>query len=96
MYTKGDLAEFDNDYEDPRTGDPVDPTTVVFRYETPAGIETTLTYGVDAALTKRAAGKYTARVDLNASGTWNFQWKTTGTYQGVDEFTREVAASQFS
>jgi hypothetical protein len=95
-YVKGDLAHFHAEFRDPHSDALVDPTVVRFKYETPAAVETTLVYGVDAALTKTSTGKYQATVNLSASGTWGFRWETTGTYQGVEEFTRSVAASQFA
>lgn len=95
-YAKGDLAHFHTEFRDPHSDELVDPTTVRFKYETPASAETTLTYGSDAALTKLSTGKYMATVNLNASGTWGFRWETTGAYQGAEEFTRDVAASQFA
>jgi hypothetical protein len=94
-YHKGDLAHFHNEFTNPHTGALVDPTTVKFKYEKPDGTETTLTYGTDAALTKTSTGKYQATVDLTAVGTWYFRWETTGSYQGADEFKRQVVASQF-
>ena len=95
-YDKGDLGHFHNEFRDPHTGQLVDPPVVRFRYETPAGVETTLTYGVDTALTRSSPGKYLGLVDLNDAGEWWFRWETTGPYQGADEFTREVNGSQFS
>ena len=95
-YAKGDLAHFHNEFRDPHTGALVDPGVVRFKYEPPGGAETTLVYGTDAALTRESAGKYMATVNLNLAGTWGFRWETTGAYQGTDEFTRNVAASQFA
>jgi hypothetical protein len=94
-YVKGDSAHFHTEFRDPHSGALVDPTTVRFRFETPSNVETTLTYP-DASLTKTSTGKYQAAIDLNESGTWGFRWETAGTYKGADEFTRDVAASQFS
>ena len=95
-YEKGDLAHFHNEFRDPHTDQLVDPTVVRFKYETPAGLETTLVYGTDPALTKESTGKYMATVNLNASGTWDFRWETTGIYQGAEEFSRDVAGSEFT
>jgi hypothetical protein len=95
-YIEGGTAHFHNEFRDPHTDELVDPSVVRFKYETPSGIETTLTYGVDPALTKTSTGKYLATVTLSSDGTWGFRWETAGTFAGVDEFTRDVAASQFS
>jgi hypothetical protein len=95
-YVKGDSAHFHTEFRDPHTDALVDPATVKFKHETPAGVETTLTYGSSSELTRTSQGKYVAAIDLNASGTWWFRWETTGTYKGADEFSRDVAASQFA
>jgi hypothetical protein len=94
-YVKGDSVHFHNEFRDPHTDALVDPTAVVFKYETPAGAQTTLTYGSSVELTKSSTGKYQAAVTLDASGTWHFRWETTGTYKGADEFSRDVGASEF-
>ena len=95
-YEKGDLGHFHNEFRDPHSGELVDPDSIVFKFETPTGSQTTLTNGVDAALTRSSQGRYLAIVNLNEAGEWRFRWETTGTYQGAKEFTRYVDASEFS
>jgi hypothetical protein len=96
MYEQGDLGHFHTEFRDPHTDELVDPPVVRFKHETPGGVETTLIYGTDAALTKESVGRYLATVDLNAGGTWHFRWETTGAFQGAREFSRTVAASEFA
>ena len=60
-------------------GTAADPSTVTFRYRTPAGTVTTLVYGVDGALVKASTGNY--HVDLaipNTVGEWTYRWSSTG------------------
>ena len=95
MYHQGDVLVDDVEFRHPTTDALTDPTTVKFKYETPAGAETVLTYP-NANLTKTAVGIYQARVDLTAGGTWKFEWQTTGTLQGSEPFERYVRATDFS
>lgn len=95
MYEQGDVLVRDMEFRDPATDQLVDPAIVKFKYETPAGIETVLTYP-HANLTKTSTGRYQARVDLDSGGTWKFEQLTTGTYQGVEVFERYVRPSDFT
>ena len=80
-YQIGDVVEFDAKFYHPDTGALTDPTAVLFKYETPAGAETTLTYP-DANLVKISTGWYRAKVTIGAgtAGAWKFKWATTGTF----------------
>lgn len=95
MYQQGDVLVREEEFRDPVTDALVDPTTVKFKYETPAAVETVLTYP-HANLTKLSVGVYQARVNLDAGGTWKFEWVTTGTYQGAENFERYVRPSDFT
>lgn len=95
MYQQGDVLVREETFSDPVTDALVDPTTVKFKYETPAGAETVLTYP-HANLTKVSTGVYQARVNLDAGGTWKFEWVTTGVYQGAEIFERYVRPSDFT
>lgn len=55
-------------------GSLTDPDSVTLTYATPAEAETTLTYGVDAALTKDATGSYHADITANRVGLWHYRW----------------------
>jgi hypothetical protein len=80
------------------TADPpnaVDPTTLVFRTLPPGSVDTTLTYGTDAALVKDATGAYHVDVSLVRAGTWHFRWKGTGTAVFAEEAEIMVRASAF-
>lgn len=93
MYALGAVGYFYMEFSDPETGALTDPSTVRFKYETPGGVETTLTYP-DANLIKRATGRYRAAVTLPTSGTWTFRWEPAGE-AGETEFQRDVATSRF-
>ena len=68
---------------------PGDPASVVFKIRTPAGVVTTLTYGVDAAVVKSATGVYYVDRTLDAKGIWWLQYKGSGA-SGI-QATGEVA-----
>ena len=95
MYQQGDVLVDEATFRDPRTDALIDPSTVKFKAETPAAVETVLTYP-HANLVKLSAGVYEARVDLSAGGTWKFEWLTTGTYAGAEPFERYVRATDFT
>jgi hypothetical protein len=95
-YAKGDLAHFHNEFRDPHTDQLLDPPVVRLKYTPPGGATVTLTYGVDAALTKTSTGKYMATVSLGIVGVWKFRWETTGAYQGASpDLLRTVDESAF-
>ena len=76
-------------------GAATDPTAVFFSYKTPAGVTTTLTYGVDAALVKSSTGVYYVDVNVTAAGNWYYRFYSTGTGQTADESYFSVPYSAF-
>ena len=84
VYGKGDLVRVTGVFTD-SDGVETDPTAVLFKYKTPAGSTTTLTYGVDGALVKSATGIYYVDVSVTESGRWWHEFSSTGTGQAVDE-----------
>jgi hypothetical protein len=62
-----------------------DPTLVIAEYETPAGVETTLTYGVDAGLVKVSTGVYYVDINITAAGQWDYRFAGTGAVQRAYE-----------
>lgn len=78
-------------------GDDVDPTTVAFTLRSPAGTETTYTYGTDDEITRNDAGDYMAEVIPDEGGRWLYAWSTTGTNKRIRfEGNFIVQESQFS
>lgn len=95
-YDKGDVVRVEGKFFDPDNPDRlVDPSGVVFKYKTPAGVTTTLTYGVDGGLVKQSIGVYYVDLNLAASGEWYTRWEASGSYQGAQEGRLIASASNF-
>lgn len=74
-------------------GTPTDPTTLTATYRSPAGVKTTLTYGVDSALEQDSVGNYHLDVTASLPGTWRYRFAGTGLAAGVGEGQFFVRAS---
>ena len=61
----------------------VDPSTVKIRVLSPAGTETSYTYGTDAELIKLNTGDYYIDFTPDTSGQWFYRWETTGTNKAL-------------
>ena len=72
-------------FTDQATGIAFDPTALSFSYKNPAGVVTTLVYGVDSALTKTAIGNYRVDINANAAGIWSWRCASTGSGQAAAE-----------
>lgn len=59
-------------------GIPTDPDSVTLSYQGGLGQPTTLTYGVDAQITRAAVGAYGATIIALSAGIFEFQWTGTG------------------
>jgi hypothetical protein len=60
---------------------PVDPTTLIFKYQAEGVQETVLTYGVDAAIVRESTGKFYALLYLDTDAISNkyfCRWEGTG------------------
>jgi hypothetical protein len=73
-----------------------DPATVICQIKTPAGTETTYTYGDDDELVRDSAGKYHLWVDADESGSWAYRFKGTDDVDVANEATFDVNESEFS
>lgn len=93
-YQKGDLPRLTALFKN-SAGTATDPTTVRFKYTTPAGATTTLVYGVDGALVKDSTGNYHVDLSLTAAGMWFYRWEGEGTVQSVQEGELTVEPSGF-
>lgn len=93
-YDNGDLVRCTGTWTD-AAGTAQDPTAVLFKYKTPAGVTTMLTYGVDVALVKQATGIYYVDVNANAAGVWKYRFYSTGTGQAAAEASFRVRLSEF-
>lgn len=65
-------------------GTDTDPTAVTFTMTEPDGTKTVYTYGVDAALTKSAAGKYSVTWTTDQAGRHEWRWAGTGAVAAAD------------
>ncbi len=73
----------------------VEPTTVKFKYKTPSGVITTLTYGVDTEIEKNPTTKeYSIELPADEAGSWIYRWESTGNYQAAAEGRFIVMPSQ--
>lgn len=72
-----------------------DPTTVQFKFKTPAGVTTTYTYGVGGQVVRDGHGHYYVDLPLNASGDWSYRWVSTGTAAGAIERRILVKPTEF-
>lgn len=80
---------------DPVTGPFLEPSTVTFKFKTPAGATTTYVFGTNSQLVRDGIGQYHVDIDANQVGVFYYQWTSTGAYQGAIEGSFEVPASQF-
>lgn len=94
VHDEGDLVRCSGAFTD-SDGNATDPTVVLFKFQNPAGTETSYTYGVDAELVKDSTGNYHVDINANAVGTWYYRFYSTGTGQAADESAFIVADSEF-
>lgn len=71
-----------------------DPTTVTFKFKTPAGVITTYT-APNANIIKPSTGNYYVDLTANQEGDWWWQWAGTGAVQATDEGYFTVRESTF-
>ena len=88
----GDIERISVTFQD-SSGVDTDPTGVTAKYRSPAGTNTSLTYGVGNAIGKSATGKYYVDVDCVESGVWTFRFAGTGAIQAAGESTFGVTPS---
>jgi len=81
-YAAGDLVKIAWTYTNPDTEGLIDPTGVFLWIKDPNNDESTLTYGVDAALVRSSTGTYYSLVDTSSKfGLWVYEAYSTGTAQ---------------
>lgn len=72
-----------------------DPTAVTCRYRSPAGTETSLTYGVDGSLVKDSTGVYHVDIPCTVAGIWRARFAGTGAVVAAAEDSFTVALTYF-
>lgn len=76
-YNRDTQVELKGTFEDSE-GALTDPTEVTLQVCTPAGVVTSYLYS-GGDVTRESQGVYTKAVTLDASGTWRYRFKGTGT-----------------
>jgi hypothetical protein len=87
-YKKGTMVRVTATFRDTNTT-PVDPTTVTCTAVDGNGTTRPQT------VVKDSVGNYHADINADTSGLWSYQFKGTGTNQGADEGTFDIAPSRF-
>lgn len=72
-----------------------DPSTVTFKYKSPANVVVTLAYGTDVAVVRDAVGTFHCTFTASASGSWFYRWVGTGDAAGAAERMVQVRESEF-
>jgi hypothetical protein len=92
-YDIGDLVRCTGTFASGGTN--VNPTAVLFKVKSPAGVVTTYTYGTDAALVRDATGVYHVDVSADEAGEYVYRFWATGTGQAASEGTFIVRSTLF-
>lgn len=92
-YDIGDLVRCAGTFAS--SGANVNPSAVMFKVRSPAGVVTTYTYGQDAALVRDATGVYHVDVSADEPGDWAYRFWSTGTGQAAAEGRFGVRYSRF-
>ena len=92
-YDIGDLVRCTGTFA--ASGSNVNPTAVMFKVKTPAGVVTTYTYGTDAALVRDSTGVYHVDVSVAEAGEYVYRFWSTGTGQAASEGKFVVRSTLF-
>lgn len=82
-------------FQDPATGNFVDPDTVEAQIISSCGTKQTFTYGTDIELQKASTGRYFLDLTPDHGGRWFYRWVSTGGGAGATEGNFNVQASRF-
>lgn len=93
-YTLGELVRLTATFTDPfNSSVTVDPDEVRALLRKPSGVETTYIYGADSALKRLSRGVYYLETSANQTGTWYYQFWSTGEGQAADDDSFTVSES---
>jgi hypothetical protein len=95
LYQIGDQPRLTAQFVSDESG-ALDPTTVVCKIRTPAGVETAYTYGVDPEVVRDSAGAYHFDLLLTEALTWWHRWTGTGLLVAAGEQPIYVEPSAFA
>lgn len=73
----------------------VDPTTITFHWQTPAGVEANYVYSTDAELVKDSTGNYHVDLTIDDDGVWYHRFESTGTNIAAAERYFIIRQSEF-
>jgi hypothetical protein len=91
-YLEGQIVHITAAFTD-SAGTAYDPTVVKFKFETPAGVDTTYTYLADIQIVRSSVGHYYIDLDVTAAGFYKYRWYSTGTGKTAEEGAFELKAS---
>jgi hypothetical protein len=92
-YDVGDKVRVTVNFTD--NGSPIDPTTVVFKWKSPAGTITTKTYGTDVEVVKTSTGVYYSDITPASAGKYDYRFAGTGAVVAASEGLFYVRPSEF-
>lgn len=73
---------------------PIDPSTVTFTVQTPAGVNTDYAWGTDANVTNPSTGVYYCVFDVDEVGRWRARVQGTGTVRTACETAFNIIGSE--
>ncbi len=88
--TVGDVVRVDATFKVDGTN--TDPTTIMFKYRSPAGATVSYENGTDAELVKDATGKYHVDIIPDTAGTWRVGWVGSGDVRSFRSTLFEVVS----
>jgi hypothetical protein len=95
VYTLGELVRLTATFTDPFNSDlTIDPEEVSALLRKPSGVEATYLYGTDPALKRLSRGVYYLEVSANQTGTWYYQFLSSGEGQAADDDSFTVSETQ--
>ena len=94
-YDVGDRIRLEAYFTSPSSGTYVDPEQIRFLVRTPGAVVATYTHGVASEVGKQATGAYYTDITASGPGQWNYRAVATGTNQGAEETSFNVASSVF-
>lgn len=93
QYDVGDLVRIRGEFR--VVGSVIDPDNVFVSWRKPDKTIVTKQFGVDVEVTKDGTGIYSAIVDIDSHGRWDYRWFSTGTGQSAAERSFTVKKSNF-
>jgi hypothetical protein len=93
-YPRGGVAEIDLELTNV-AGTLTDPTALVLRILPPDGTKEERTWPTGEGITKASTGKFSAIIDLDQAGEWEYRWEATGAVETASGGTLQVERDDF-